>query len=80
MFMSWYKSTHEIIIFLYLMSMSLIAFNLIMTAAIASVKVADRPDQIGVYVGGGGDVSGGRNGLLLDHLRLLLAYGLRRQY
>ncbi len=46
------------------MSMSLIAFNLVMTAAIASVKVADRPDQIGVFVGGGGDISGGRHVLL----------------
>jgi hypothetical protein len=35
-----------------------------MTASIASVKVADRPDQIGVYVGGGGDISGGRHALL----------------
>ena len=64
MFMSWYKSTHKFIIFLYLMSMYLIAFNLIMTAAIASVKVADRPVQTGVYVGGGGDISGGRHVLL----------------
>ena len=64
MFMSWYKSTHKFIIFLYFMSMSLIVFNLIMTAALASVKVADRPDQIGVFVGGGGDVSGGRYVLL----------------
>jgi hypothetical protein len=35
-----------------------------MTAAIASVKVSDRPDQIGVYAGGVGDISGGRHGLL----------------
>ena len=34
------------------MSMSLIAFNLITTAALASAKVSDRPDQIGVFVGG----------------------------
>jgi hypothetical protein len=64
MFLSWFKSTHKFIIFLYLVSMSLIVFNLIMTAAIASVKVAYRPDQIGVFVGGGGDISGGRHVLL----------------
>ena len=64
LFMSWYKSTHKFIILLYLMSMSLIAFNLIMTASIASVRVADRPDQIAVYVGGGGDISGYRHVLL----------------
>jgi hypothetical protein len=61
LFMSWYKSTHKLIVFLYFVSMSLIAFNLIMTAAITSVKVADRPDQIGVFVGGGGDISAGRH-------------------
>jgi hypothetical protein len=65
MFLSWYRSTHKFIIFLYFMSMSLIAFNLIMTAALASAKVTDRPDQIGVYVGGGGDISGGRY-IILD--------------
>ena len=64
MFMSWYKSTHKFVILLYLISMSLIAFNLIVTAAIASVKVSDRPDQIGVFAGGVGDISGGRHGLL----------------
>jgi hypothetical protein len=46
------------------MSMSLIVFNLIMTGVIASVKVGYRPDQIGVFVGGGGDISGGRHVLL----------------
>ena len=60
MFLSWYRSIRKFIIFLYFMSMSLIAFNLIMTAALASAKVTDRPDQIGVYVGGGGDISGSR--------------------
>ena len=48
---------------LYLISMSLIAFNLT-RCRIASVKVSDRPDQIGVYAGGVGDISGGRHGLL----------------
>ena len=65
MFLSWYRSTHKFIIFLYFMSMSLIAFNLIVTAAFASAKVTDRPDQIGVYVGGSGDISGGRY-IILD--------------
>lgn len=60
MFISWYKSTHKFIFLLYLVSMSLIAFNLIMTAAFASVLVNDRPDKIGVYVGGGGNISGGK--------------------
>ena len=60
MFLSWYGSTHKFIIFLYFMSTSLIGFNLIMTAALTSAIVTDRPDQIGVYVGGGGSISGDR--------------------
>jgi hypothetical protein len=32
-----------------------------MTAAFASAKVSDRPNEIGVYVGGGGDISGGKH-------------------
>ena len=65
MFLSWYRLTHKFIIFLYFMSMSLIAFNLIMTAALASAKVTNRPDQIGMFVGGGGDISGSRY-IILD--------------
>jgi hypothetical protein len=64
MFMTWYKSTRKFIVLLYFMSMSLIVFNLIMTGVIASIKVSYRPDQIGVFVGGGGDISGGRHVLL----------------
>lgn len=64
LFLSWYSSTHRFIILLYFISMVLIAFNLVLTATYACAKVADRPDQIGVYVGGGGEVSGGRYVLL----------------
>jgi hypothetical protein len=60
-FISWYRSNRKSIIFLYFVSMLFIAFNLIMTAAFASAKVSDRPNEIGVYAGGGGDISGGRH-------------------
>jgi len=60
MFLSWYASNRNLIVFLYFISMSLISFNLIITGAYASAKVSDRPDQVGVYVGGGGELSGGR--------------------
>jgi hypothetical protein len=65
LFLSWYRSSHKFIIFLYFMSMSLIAINLILTASYSSAKVSDRPDQVSVYVGGGGEVSGGRY-IILD--------------
>ena len=61
MFLTWYRSSRKLILFLYFVSMSFITFNLIMTAVFSSVKVSDRPDQIGPYVGGAGDMSGGRH-------------------
>ncbi len=67
LFFSWYRSSHNLIVLLYLVSMSGIAFNLIMTASFASIKVGERPYHTGVYIGGGGDISGGRH-LLLDNV------------
>jgi len=64
-FFSWYKSTSNIIIFLYFVSMSLIVFNLIMTASITTVKINERPNEIREFVGGSMDISVGRY-LLLD--------------
>jgi hypothetical protein len=43
LFFSWYKSHHDTIVLLYFISMSVIAFNLVMTAAFIGVKVNDRP-------------------------------------
>ena len=60
LFFSWYKSNHNLIVFLYFISMLVIAFNLIMTAAFISVKVSDRPNPAGEYVGSSGDISGGK--------------------
>jgi hypothetical protein len=67
LFFSWYRSSHNLIVLLYSVSMSVIAFNLIMTASFSSIKVSERPDHTGEYVGGGGDISGGRH-LLLDNI------------
>src|SRR5919107_1882721 len=67
LFFSWYRSSHNLIVFLYFVSMSIIAFNLVTTAAFASAKVSDKPYQVEVYVGGGGDVSGGKH-VLLDNI------------
>jgi hypothetical protein len=65
LFFSWYKLNHDLIVFLYFVSMSLIAFHLVMTAAITGIKMDDRPDEIRNFVGGSVDISVGRY-LLLD--------------
>jgi hypothetical protein len=60
LFLSWYKSNHSFIVFLYFVSMLIIAFNLIMTAAFTGAKVSDRPSHAGEYIGSSGDVSAGK--------------------
>jgi hypothetical protein len=72
LFLSWYKSNHNLIVFLYSVSMLGIAFNLIMAAAFVSAKVNTRPNPAGEYVGSSGDVSGGRYPLLNNVYRISL--------
>ena len=67
LFLSWYKSNHDFIVLLYFVSVSIIALNLIITAAFTDVKVSERPSQIGIFIGGSGDISGGRH-VLLDNI------------
>ena len=64
LFLSWYKSNHSFIVFLYFISMLIIAFNLIMTAAFTGAKVSGRPSQAGEYIGSSGDITGGKYALL----------------
>ena len=54
LFLSWYKSNHSFIVFLYFISTLIIAFNLIMTTACKGVKVSDRPSHAGEYIGSSG--------------------------
>ena len=70
LFFSWYKSHHDVIVLLYFISMSVIAFNLIMTAIFTGIKVNDHPDLIGEYVGSSGDLTGGRYRLLDNIYRI----------
>ena len=60
LFFSWYKSKHSLIVFLYFISVLVIAFNLIMTGFV-NTKLSDRPPHAGIYVGSSGDVSGGEH-------------------
>ena len=61
LFASWYKSSHNLIVLLYFVSISLIAFNLIMTIVITDLKLTDRQEEILEYIGGSVDISIGRH-------------------
>jgi hypothetical protein len=52
LFLSWYKSNHSLIVLLYFISIVVIAFNLIVTAAYVNAKMSDRPTYTAQYVGG----------------------------
>jgi hypothetical protein len=67
LFLSWYRSSHNLVVLLYSISISIIAFNLIMTAAFAIAKISDRPHLAGEYVGSSGDISGGKH-FLIDYI------------
>jgi hypothetical protein len=60
LFVSWYRSNPNLIVFLYFMSITLIAFELVIAAIITDVKINDRPDKIRELVGGSIDVSSGK--------------------
>jgi hypothetical protein len=67
LFICWYRSSHNWIIFLYFSSMLFIAFNLLTTAIITCVKLVDRPDEIKEFFGGTVDISAGKY-VLLDNI------------
>ncbi|MGZ5551756.1 MAG: hypothetical protein ACXWE7_13315, partial [Nitrososphaeraceae archaeon] len=52
LFFSWYKSNRNLIVILYFISTLMIAFNLITTGVYTGVKVSERPELTGEYVGG----------------------------
>jgi hypothetical protein len=70
LFFSWFKLNHNLVVFLYFISMTVIAINLIMTAAFTSAKVSDRPHHAGEYYGSSGDISGGKYQFLNDIYRI----------
>jgi hypothetical protein len=70
LFFSWYRSRHDLIVLLYFISMSVIAFNLVMTAAFICVKVNERPDLAGEWIGSSGDLTAGRYQLLDNIYRI----------
>jgi hypothetical protein len=67
LFFNWYKSSHDLVVFLYFLSMSLIAFNLILSGLFTGAKLSDAQYRVGEFIGASGDVSGGRH-LFLGNL------------
>ena len=72
-FFRWYKSTHDRVLLLYFVSMSLIAFHLIVTALFIGVKLSDNQYLVGEYVGASGDIAGGRH-LFLGNLHRISSF------
>jgi hypothetical protein len=68
LFISWHKSSHDRLVFLFFASMLLIAINLIMTAIITDIKIDDRADQAREFVGGTVDISIGSRYTLLNNI------------
>ena len=68
LFISWYKSSHDRLVFLFFASMLLIAFNLVMTAIITGIKIDDRADEAREFVGGTVDLSVGSRYTLLNNI------------
>ncbi len=64
LFLSWFNFKRDYVVFLYFLSMLMIAFNLIITATYAVIIISDRPAQIREFVGGSMAISGGRYVLL----------------
>jgi hypothetical protein len=64
LFFYWYKSSRDFIVFLYFISMTLIAFHLVFTGLFIDAKLTDNQYRVGEYVGGSGDISPARHHLL----------------
>lgn len=69
-FFRWYKSTHDRVLFLYFVSMSLIAFHLILTALFIDLKLNANQYLVGEFVGSSGDSAAGRYQFLANLHRI----------
>ena len=70
LFFSWFNSNHNLIVFLYFISMLVIGFNLIITATYTSARVSELPNLTGEYVGASGAISSDRYFLLENAYRI----------
>lgn len=61
----WYKRNHGFVILIYLISMSLIIFNLILTNLVVNVYLSERPVKVREFVGGSMDLTAGKFSFLI---------------
>ena len=57
LFFRWFRLYHNLAVLLYFIAISLIIFNLIVTAVYASIRINDRPPETRQFVGGSIDIS-----------------------
>lgn len=67
LFLSWYKSTRRLTVFLYFFSMLVISINLVLSATISDLRLSDRPTEIKDFIGGSVELSAGRH-YVIDNL------------
>jgi hypothetical protein len=59
-FIRWYQQKRTVVLFMYIMSFSVLVFNVISTNVVVCVILSDKPDRIREFVGGSMDLSAGR--------------------
>jgi len=64
LFFSWFRQSHNPLIFMYFISMLLIFFTLFVTNLIVNIYLNERPEKIGEFVGGSIDITGGKYSFL----------------
>jgi hypothetical protein len=64
LFISWYRLSHNFVILMYFISMSLITLNLVLTNLIVNINLIDRPEKLREFAGGSMDLSAGKYGFL----------------
>ena len=65
MFLSWYRRSHDFIVLMYFVSMSLIVFNLLLTNIVVNAYLGYKPELIREFVGGSMDLSAGKTTFLV---------------
>jgi hypothetical protein len=66
LFYSWFRARRDAKVLLFFISISMIAFNLIITGSYIAIKLIDRPSKIGEYIGSSGDLTLNKRFLLKD--------------
>ena len=64
LFLHWYKSSHDLMVFLYFISISLISIHLIITLIFIDSKLNETQIRVHEFIGASGDVSAARHAFL----------------